>query len=145
MKPIAMHMKNRFITSLLLLSLLFLTGSCREQVHNHDLWLENAQDLSMTFKHRPLLEYQPDRWQKGFSRNEFWITKDDMNEFFHICLDKAPIVGNKVSGNLDFRLRGEDIQHKKNLRFDTMKMDENGKIWLYNNSKDIGLVIGPME
>ncbi len=141
-----MHMKDRnLILILLTVTLLYLTVSCRTSDEGRKLWLENTAELSFTYKHRPLMEYDTDLWQKGFSNNEFWITKDDLSDFFHVRLDRTPAVGNKVTGQLDYQFRNEGIHRLKNLHFETVKIDENGRIWLYCNHKEIGLVIGPME
>ena len=137
------YLNNRMLASLMLIAVLSISCQRQEEVMKH--WSDRNNEISMSMDGNILMEYRPDTWQTGFSDRNFSAMHDELKSWFKVELDQSPVVGQRVDGLLTWKARSYKTEKRSRLTFETVKTDETGKIWLYNRSQRIGLVIGPMD
>ncbi len=125
---------------ILLVTLSALTGCKRFDI---DEILLEREDLSLTVKGELQLSYDPLTWQAGqnVTENEYRIYDDALSNWFIVkCNEKPTHEGQELKATISWTTP-DDIRKESDLEFEVHKIDSKGKIWMWNNSKDIGVVI----
>lgn len=115
--------------------------SCRH--YDVDAILLERDDVSLTIKGSLCLAYDPLTCQLGYndSRNEFRVYDDLIGNMFLISCNKNPDTeGMYLSANLTYTT-SSSTKTLNGLDFCVRKLDPDGKIWLWNDSKKVGVVI----
>ena len=127
-------------TYILLVSLLALTGCKRFDI---DEILLEREDLSLTVKGELQFSYDPLTCQIGqnITENEYRIYDDALSNWLIVkCSEKPTNEGQELKATVSWTTI-DDIRKENDLEFEVHKIDSKGKIWMWNNSKDIGVVI----
>ena len=133
---------NRIITlCVVLLSL----ASCKPD--NIEEPITDRNDISLTFKGDLQMSYTPETCQMGYNtgKNEFRVYEDKFSSWFTVrCSQKPSSVGQSITA--DVAWTGEKSTKVFNaLPFTVEKTDEEGKIWLWNSTKSIGIIIKDIQ
>jgi hypothetical protein len=116
--------------------------SCCGPRHGYDRDFVESDVISLTVNKVKAFEYDPSTCQLGYNdaRREFRVSTDNMSDYFVVTLSKIP--GGKdeqVTGSITWT--GDDYNHTlNNLSFEVAKI-ESGKIWLWNQSNKLAVVI----
>ena len=124
----------------MLASLLALTG-CK--CYDVDVILLEREDLSLTVKGELQYSYDPLTCQIGqnVTENEYRIYDDALSNWLIVkCSEKPTHEGQELNATISWTT-ADDIRKENDLEFEVHKIDSKGKIWMWNNSKDIGVVI----
>ena len=127
-------------TYILLVSLLALTGCKRFDI---DEILLKRDELSLTVKGELQFSYDPLTCQIGqnITENEYRIYDDALSNWLIVkCNEKPTHEGQELKATVSWTTI-DDIRKENDLEFEVHKIDSKGKIWMWNNSKDIGVVI----
>ena len=126
--------------AIILLSGLLLTG-CSE--YDIDEILLARPDVSLTMKGRELYSFNPDKGQISFNaeKNEYRMFDDDLGNRIELRFGERPShEDQKLSVDVDWET-DKGFKKEAGLEFEVKKTDENGQIWLWNDSDNIGIVI----
>lgn len=98
-------------------------------------------EISLYMKDGKILSYDKLDCQLSYNEQarEFRVIKDDMS-FFSLKL-YAPIEEKaKIRGDVKWNTGGR-LQEKPGLEYEVLKINEEGKIWLWNKDTKIGVII----
>jgi len=105
--------------------------------------LLSRDDLSLTWKGDEQLSYDPLTWQWGFNdrKNEYRVHDDTMANYYILrCNARLAAEGQEVEADIEWTVRS-NIKRYEGLRFVIMKVDDQGRIWLWNKSQKIGVIV----
>lgn len=105
--------------------------------------LLEREDLSLTVKGELQFSYDPLTCQIGqnVTENEYRIYDDILSNWLIVKCDEKPThEGQKFQATISWTT-SDDVRKENDLEFEVHKIDSKGKIWMWNNSKDIGVVI----
>ena len=112
-------------------------------IYDVDEVLIQREDISMTLKATDVLIYKPDTYQLGYNaeKNEFRVFDDQMAYWFILtCTSRPSVVGQEVEADLKWT-SPSSTKTKRGLKFEVMKTDAAGHIWLWCDSDAIGLIV----
>lgn len=101
------------------------------------------EDISITVKGKEIMSYDPLTCQMSHDResNIYRIYDDMISDWFTVRCDAMPAsVGQEVTADVSWTTPS-DTKSEKGLRFTVEKTDIHGRIWMWNKSKSIGIVI----
>ncbi len=99
--------------------------------------------ISLSIRGITQFEYKAEDCQMAqvTDMNEYRIYKDDLSGWFIVkCSQRPSNAGQVLTANLEYKAVS-NIKSQKNLSFKVEKIDENGKIWMWCEDKNIGIVI----
>ena len=99
--------------------------------------------LSLEMDGSSVVEYEPETWQVGFSREnrQFRVHNDTMSEYYVLTCSALPDhVGQKLTCSLKYASYKVAV-YKSGMEFEVKKMDDNGVIWLWNSRKRVGVTV----
>lgn len=106
--------------------------------------LISREDISLTIKGEPIFLYDPDNCQAAYNagRNEYWAMTDDMSEYFVLkAHQQLSYLEQEFTAELTYMI-SDKAKKEKNLTFKIEKINnDNGLVWLWCKSRNIGLVI----
>ena len=100
-------------------------------------------DIGLFIKGGNVIRYNEDEFQLGFNgdRNEFWVTDDNMANYFILKCKKFPSEGDSVTADITYTT-DNDIISRKGVVFQVLGYDsETEKISLWNQSRKIGVIV----
>ena len=113
------------------------------QPYDIDEILLTRNDLSITVKGVLQMSYDPLTCQMAHNTtdNEYRVYDDDLADWFVVKCDTKPTYeGQELRVTVTWTTT-DDIRRESNLEFEVHRIDSKGKIWMWNDSKDIGVVI----
>ena len=126
-----------------ILLLMLLTAAASGCVNNFDREeFSQMSDIGLYVKGQNVLIYDDFNFQIGFSRdrNEFWVTDDNMANYFILDCEYFPENGSTVKADLVYTT-SNDIKTRKGLVFEVSGPDgTTGKISFWNQSGRIGII-----
>lgn len=130
------------IRKILLMTALILAaaGCCRYDV---DEVLLVKTDISMTWKGQDQFVYIPASCQfsHNITTNEYRAFDDRLSNWFTIrCSERPDTEGQELTADVTWTST-DATKSEKALEFTVHKTDSKGRIWLWNKSKNIGIVI----
>lgn len=137
-------MMKKIIPYIVLL-LMLMSASCTR--YDVDEILLTRDDISLTFRKDLQMSYDPQTWQLGYNaaHNEFRVNDDNMANYFVLRCDARPDTeGQGVNGYIEWTVR-TNIKKYRNLKFEVMKISQDGKVWLWNKSQKIGVTVKYLE
>lgn len=136
----------RKVLNILLCVLAAMAFVCCHGRHGYDRSFTDSDNISLTVNKVTVFDYDPLTCQLGYndSKREFRVSTDNMSDYFVITLSKIPTSKDeRVTGNISWT--GEDyIKDLKNQTFETVKV-ERGKIWLWNQTNKLAIIIPIMD
>lgn len=133
-------MKYRHIYILIAISVLSAAG-CRRYDSEEILLPRN--DISLTIKGETIMEYDKNFCQTGYNdeRQEFRVLDNRLADWFLIrCAQVPSSVGQAIKADLEYTT-SDNIRKMNGLTFTVMKMNKEGMVWMWEDDKDIGIVI----
>lgn len=100
-------------------------------------------DISLTWKGKEQIVYDPIECQLSHNHetNTFRVYDDALANWFMIsCRARPSHEGQELSADVSWTT-DNDTKHEKGLTFRVEKIDESGQVWMWNKSKNIGIVI----
>ena len=126
---------------LTLLLIIFAASGCVEYLPE-DILLP-MEDISLTIRGEEVLKFDENTCQLGFSdrNNEFRVLDDKLTNWFILRCDAVPAtVGQKMICELEYTT-ADNLKLFSDIVFSVEQMREDGLVWLWNDSKSIGVVI----
>lgn len=105
--------------------------------------LLERDDLSLTWKGVEQLSYDPLTWQIGCNvgRGEYRVHDDNMANYYIVrCKDRPVSEGQDIYADIEWTV-WNNIKRYEGVRLTVMKMDGDGKIWLWSKVQKIGVVV----
>lgn len=131
---------NRHITAILSI-LTFVCAGCNTAEPEEVLL--PREDISLTIRGKLHISFSSDTFQTGFNeqRNEFRVTDDKLGEWFVLRCSEMPVeTGQELNGSLEYSTDTVPQKHDR-LTFSVQKMSDDGLIWLWNETRKIGIVV----
>ena len=121
-------------------AILALTGCRRFDI---DEVLLEREEMSLTVKGELQFSYDPPTCQAGqnVATNEYRFYDDAIGNWVIVkCDEKPTFEGQELKATVSWTTPN-DVRKENDLEFEVHKINSKGKIWMWNNSKDIGVVI----
>lgn len=131
---------KKFTYIYIILGLIAVTGCRRFDVGEI---LLKRNDLSLTVKGELMFAYDPLTCQtsQNVTDNEYRLYDDALGNWVVVeCEDKPTFEGQSLNATVTWTTT-DDIRKESDLEFEVHRIDGKGKIWMWNSSKDIGVVI----
>ena len=99
--------------------------------------------ISLSWKGELQVSYDPDSFQLGFNdgRNEYRVYNDRLADWFVVRCSEKPVHMDQTL-SADVTWTGKKGQMSvTGIQFKVEKTDENGLVWLWNDSDRIGIII----
>lgn len=97
---------------------------------------------------KTVLRYDPLTWQIGYSaeRREFRVFSDDQSSYYILSCKTLPSkVGESITADLEWASSGGSIRKESGISFSVKQIGDDGRIWLWNKKKGIGLVVQVLQ
>ena len=105
--------------------------------------LLDRPDISVTHKGNEIYSFNPNKAQISFNdaRNEYRIFNENfLSKIILIWDEKPSYQGQKVIIDITWRTPAS-YKKKRDLEFEVKKVNNDGMIWLWNSSDNIGVTI----
>ena len=105
--------------------------------------LQENSDIGLMVKGSYAVRYDEANFQMGFNedRKEFWVTDDNMADYFVLRCGKMPEPGGTLTADVVYTTR-DDVKSRSGLEFEVQDYDsDSGKIKLWNQSYRIGVIV----
>lgn len=109
--------------------------------------LTKQSEVSLFWRGEAQMLYSPDTHQIGFNVKEkvFRVYDDRLSEWFILkCSELPTYEGQEIVADLSWTAKRE-TKNYSGLSFRVEKTDQNGHIWLWNESTRIGIVIKDIQ
>jgi len=130
-------MKNIII---ILMSVCVITGCCRYDI---DEILLRKSEISLTWKGADQFVYDPITCQMAYnsSSHEYRVFDDKISNWFIIrCSERPDTEGQVITADVTWTTPN-NTKTEKQIDFTVKQTGKDGQVWLWNNSKNIGIVI----
>ena len=128
---------------LLILSAALLLGACHHSKEMDPAFIK-GDGLYLQSGGKTVLQYDPLTWQLGYSstRKEFRAFSDDQSAYYVLTCKSLPSkVGESVTADLEWATASGTVRKESGLSLTVKQFDDDGRIWLWNSKKGIGLVV----
>lgn len=114
--------------------------SCKE--YDLDEVLFARSDVYLSLKGKEQYTFNPVEGQCAHNPEGtlYRYTDDNLKNYLEFKCDTRPVEGEMVTGNLKWKSVSSSGD-ETNLEFSVEKVDGNGMIWLWSETKNIGLII----
>lgn len=105
--------------------------------------LLDSDEISVSLKGKVQYTFNPDKGQAAFDREShlYRYLDDDLGSWFEIrCHTRPTVEGEDIKADVEWATRTSFLD-EKDMTFTVEKTDENGMIWLWNDSDNIGIII----
>ena len=130
------------------LTLMFAALLCAACNRNEtdEILLQNT-DISLSLKGKLQYTFNPNKGQAAYNddRTSYRYTDDDLSSWFVLeCQSRPANTGDHVTADLKWASK-TSFGDEQGLEFIIKQTDENGMIWMWNDTKNIGLIIRDFE
>jgi len=133
-------MKPHLLTLLLLATIL--TAACNRSIEMDPGFIE-GDGITLVLDGKTILRYDPLTWQLGYNaaKGEFQAFSDDMSSYYILTCKAIPSSeGESITANMEWKT-GEGLKKKSGVKFSVKRIGDDGRIWLWNASDGIGIVV----
>jgi hypothetical protein len=130
---------KRFL--LIAMILLFAAAGCNR--YDIDELLLKKEDISLTIKGEEYFSYKSETCQLGYNpqKNEFRVFDDNAGDWFRLTCSASPDTEEQtIKADLEYTT-SDDNKILKGIEFTVKKTSKDGKIWLWNDPRKIGVVV----
>lgn len=123
--------------------MLIIACACSCNRFDIDEVLLPREDLSMTLNGKVQFSFDDNTCQIGYNdaRNEFRLHDDSVGNWVKlVCKARPSSVGQTVKADLSWTSSTSN-KSRKGLTFTVEKIEQDGRIWLWCQSDNIGLVV----
>ena len=120
---------------------LLLAFGCNTMNFRENLMMQG--DISLSYRGTVQVSYEPQRYQLGWNdhRNEYRVCADNLAHWFTIrCSERPSSEGQTFKADIAWT-GGKNTRSFQALSFTVEKADDSGRIWLWNESERIGVII----
>lgn len=106
-------------------------------------FINTPAEISLTWRGEPQVTYESQSYQMGFNdhKNEYRIYEDRLANWFTIRCSEKPVEDEQIL-TADVTWTGRrSTKTFEGISFTVKKTDENGYVWLWNDSDKIGIII----
>ncbi|MBQ8838577.1 MAG: hypothetical protein IJ005_04585 [Bacteroidales bacterium] len=131
----------RRLTTICILAATYVLYGCTPI--NIDEVLLQRDDISITVKGVLHMSFNEATCQLGYNgkKNEFRVLEDNIGNWFVLtCSERPSATGQEVICSLNWT-SSTDTESLKGLNFTVKNLNENGMIWLWCQSEEIGVVV----
>ena len=131
---------KKVLNMLTVLLLAVAAASC-DRDRPGDEFLE-SEDPCLIVDGRTVHRFDPLGWQLGYNaaRKEFRVHNDSRSDYYILECDHIPTErGETVTG--DLKWSGSSMMYRRNLTFEVMKTDAQGRIWLWSRKNRIAVSV----
>lgn len=131
---------NKIITYLII-GLSMVLSSCTQ--FNLEDFITGHSEIGLTWRGELQIEYSAQDCQLGYNdrRNEYRVYDDKLSHWFVVrCSEKPSSEGQTLSADVSWTGKTED-KSLKGISLQVTKTDDKGKVWLWNESEKIGIII----
>lgn len=133
-------------TLLLIVITIFGVHGCIKSSFSENDFIEATtngnSDIVLMERGKILLEYNPMTWQLCFNdtEKEFRVQDDNLEYYYAIKCNRMPVTeGETIEGKLRWTTYNDNVS--RIMQFTVSKINEDGKIWLWNAKYQIGVVV----
>ncbi|MBO5108035.1 MAG: hypothetical protein J6B97_06350 [Bacteroidales bacterium] len=101
------------------------------------------EDISITHKGEEVMTYDPLTCQLSHDheKNLYMVYNDVISDWFTVRCSSAPhAIGQEITADVSWTTP-DDTKSENGLTFTVEKTSSDGRIWMWNKSKSIGIVI----
>ena len=105
--------------------------------------LLECQDISLTWKGTVQVTYAPETFQLGYNsaRHEYRVYDDKLAYWFIVsCSEKPTSEGQTLKADVSWTGNSKTYS-SKNMQLTVKKTDTSGRVWLWNQSESLGIII----
>lgn len=127
---------------ILFLSMIILLTSCIPESNMAGTLLEGSE-ISLSWKGVNQVTYNSADYQLGFNdgKNEYRVYDDKLADWFTVTCSQKPVSeGETIIADVSWT-GSKGTKSFTEVEFSVEKTDERGYIWLWSNSKKIGIII----
>jgi hypothetical protein len=120
----------------------FAVTSCEMFSSGSEILMQSSE-ISLTWKNTPQIVYEEGECQLGFNneRNEYRVYNDKLAYWFTVrCSEKPVSVGQVITAYVSWTGKTASKAYT-GLEFLVKKTNEEGMVWLWNESESIGIII----
>ena len=118
-----------------------LTAACSP--YDIDEILLGNSEVSLSLKGKVQYTFNPDKGQASYNpeRTLYRFTDDDLSGWFEFRSTVRPAnTGDMIEADLKWASK-TSFGNEKGLIFEVKQIDEEGMIWMWNDTKNIGLIV----
>lgn len=118
-----------------------LASGCSE--FDVDEILLGRSDISVTLRGREIYSFDPNKGQISFNadKGEYRIFDEDFLNWVTIVWSETPMTsGQKLITDIEWGTK-TNFKKKEEIEFQVRKIDEEGMVWLWNESDKIGITL----
>ena len=127
---------------LIILAFALLFAGCTSKDELAEALME-SQNISITWKGAVQVTYDSETFQLGYnsSRHEYRVYDDKLAYWFIIiCSEKPTTEGQTLKADISWTGASKTYT-SKNIQMTVKKTDTSGKVWLWNQSEALGIII----
>ena len=105
--------------------------------------LLSREDISLTWRGNDQIVYDPLTWQIGYNDRtyEYRVNDDAMADYYIVrCDARLSSEGQEVYADVEWTVKS-NIKRYEHLKFTVRKVGTDGRIWLWNRSQNIGVIV----
>lgn len=105
------------------------------------------EDLSLTWKGEEQIVYDPLTWQMSCNvkTSEYRVHDDSMANYYVMkCSERPTEEGQDLMADVEWTV-SKNIKRYEGVRFTVKKIGNDGLIWMWSNSQNIGVIIKEIE
>lgn len=132
-------MKLKFI---IFTAILALTSCTPQNEMQAELLMDEV--ISIKWKGSTVIEYNSESFQLGYNdaSHEYRIFKDDLSSWFTVrCSDKPVAEGQTITASILWKAGSESLKSFSNQKMVIKQVDDSGRIWLWNDTNSIGIIL----
>ena len=125
---------------IILIIIAAISAGCRYDI---DEILLVKEDISLTMKGEELFTYDPLTCQMSYSSSDniYRIYDDKLSDWVVVeCSERPDTEGQTLTADITWTA-STSMRIERNLKFTVQKTSADGKVWMWNKSKSIGIVI----
>ena len=130
---------------LYLVALAVFFTACNEYDLNEILL--GSSEVSLSLKGKVQYTFNPNKGQAAYNAEGtlYRFSDDDLNSWFELRCQSRPVnAEDRIKADLEWASK-TSFGNEKNLEFVVKQTDDSGMIWLWNDTKNIGLIIRNFE
>ncbi len=119
----------------------FSSCSCTEERPSHEF--VHGEDLMLSVDGRIVMRYDALTWQLGYNRDkkQFRVHNDGMSRYYTVTCSSLPTrMNQEVEASVKWA-SGESVTTHDNLSMKVVRIEDDGRLWLWNGARKIGVSV----
>lgn len=124
-------------------------GGCVDDGIKEKEFITGSSDISLTIDGKNIFTYSPAAHQLGFNdeKNEFRVNNDSFSHYFVLtCASMPSHVGENIKATIVYtNLRNNTVSYDGIFKVSKINDDNGRMIWMWNQEKQIGIVVKVLQ